>query len=221
MKTMRWRQARARTSWYGFMWEIRTLYVCGVCVLLPTGLQTVRTPTHRKTHTNKSLDETPRTQSRDLIPSLSYLCIGQVPWCAIKRKKGGKHKPGVEEYVPFEVVFLLGSSFGVARLVKQIIKCNGWGGLQSFIADGKNKVLDDLGDSGAGFDGNSHACWNSLVVLTDRCYHKSRVKELQLYILKPKVYGDKVIFWQIISSDWRFSLRQSPLLLVSASDTSQ
>lgn len=40
------------------------------------------------------------------------------------------------------------------------------------------KVLDDLGDSGAGFDGNSHVCWNSSLVLTDRCYHKSRVKEL-------------------------------------------
>ena len=88
-------------------------------------------------------------------------------------KKGGKHRPSVEEYVPFEVVFLLGTSFGITRLVKQIIKRNGWGGLRSFISDGKNKVPDDLGDSGAGFDGNSQACWNSLLVLTDRCYHKS------------------------------------------------
>lgn len=47
--------------------------------------------------------------------------------------------------MPFEVAFLLGSSFGVTRLVKQIIKRNGWGGLQSFISDGKNKVSDDLG----------------------------------------------------------------------------
>lgn len=62
-----------------------------------------------------------------------------------KEKKGGKHKPSGEEYVPFEVVFLLGASFGVTWLVKQIIKCNGLGGLQSFISDGKNKVLDDLG----------------------------------------------------------------------------
>ena len=51
----------------------------------------------------------------------------------------------MEEHVPFEVGFLLGTSFGVTRLVKQIIKRNGWGGLQSFISDGKNKVLDDLG----------------------------------------------------------------------------
>lgn len=65
--------------------------------------------------------------------------------------------------MPFEVGFLLETSFGVTQLVKQIIKCNGWGGLQSFISDGKNKVPDDLGDSGAGFDGNSHACWNSLL----------------------------------------------------------
>lgn len=96
--------------------------------------------------------------------------------------------------MPFEVVFLLRTSFGVTLLVKQIIKHNGWGGLQSFISDGKNKVFDDLGDSGTGFDGNSQACWNSLLVLTDRCYHKSRVKELltQLYILRlENVYGDK------------------------------
>lgn len=78
-------------------------------------------------------------------------------------KKGGKNKPSMEEYVPFEVVFLLGIGFGVTWLLKQIIKCNGWRGLQSFISNGKNKVLDDLGDSGAGFDGNSHACWNSLL----------------------------------------------------------
>lgn len=125
-----------------------------------------------------------------------------------KKKKGEKRKPSGEEYVPFEVVFLLGTSFGVTWLVKQIIKCNGLGGLWSFISDGKNKVLDDLGDSGAGFDGNSHACWNSLLVLTDRCYHQSRVKELltQLYILRLKVYRDKVILWQITSSDWRSSL---------------
>lgn len=84
----------------------------------------------------------------------------------------------MKENVPFEVVFILGSSFSITWLVKQIIKRNGWGGLQSFISDGKNKVLDDLGDSGAGFDGNSHACWNSSLVLTDRCYHKSRVKAL-------------------------------------------
>lgn len=62
-----------------------------------------------------------------------------------KEKKGGKHKPSVKKYAPFEVVFLLGTSFGVTRLVKQIIKCNGWGGLQSFISDVKNKVADDLG----------------------------------------------------------------------------
>lgn len=52
-----------------------------------------------------------------------------------KEKTGGKHKPSVEEYVPFEVGFLLGTIFGVAQLVKQIIKRNGWGGLQSFISD--------------------------------------------------------------------------------------
>lgn len=97
--------------------------------------------------------------------------------------------------MPFEVVFILGTSIGITWLVKQIIKCNGWGGLHSFISDGKNKVLDDLGDSGAGFDGNSHACWKSLLVLTDRCYHKSRVKALltQLYVPRLKVYEDKRI----------------------------
>lgn len=47
--------------------------------------------------------------------------------------------------MPFEVLFLLGSSFGVTWLVKQIIKCNGLGGLGSFISEGKNKVFDDLG----------------------------------------------------------------------------
>ncbi len=182
--------------------------VCVWCLCTTTDGTSNCMHTHTQTHTNKSLDETPCTQSRDLIPSLSYLCIGQVPQCMIRRKRG-KHKPSVEEYVPFEVVFLLETSFGVTWLVKQIIKRNGWGGLQSFISDGKNKVLDDLGDSEAGFDGNSHACWNSLLVLTDRCYHKSRFKELltQLYILRLKVYGDKIILWQIISSDWRFSLR--------------
>lgn len=91
--------------------------------------------------------------------------------------------------MPFEVVLLLGNSFAVTQLVKQIIKCNGWGGLQRFISDGRNKVLDDLGDSGVGFDGNSHACWNSLLALTDRCYHKSRVKELlsQPYVVRLNV----------------------------------
>lgn len=79
-----------------------------------------------------------------------------------KKKNGGEHNPSGEEYVPFEVVFLLGTSFGVMWLVKQIIKCNGLGGLQSFIFEGKNKVHADLGDSGAGFDGNSHACWKQL-----------------------------------------------------------
>lgn len=47
--------------------------------------------------------------------------------------------------MPFEVVFLLGTSCGVTWLVKQIIKCNGLGGLGSFISEGKNKVPDDLG----------------------------------------------------------------------------
>lgn len=32
----------------------------------------------------------------------------------------------MEEYVPFEVAFLLGTRFGVTQLVKQIIKLNGW-----------------------------------------------------------------------------------------------
>lgn len=62
-----------------------------------------------------------------------------------KKKKTGGGRWTQTERVPFEVVFLLGSSFGVTRLVKQIIKCNGWGGLRSFISDGKNKVADDLG----------------------------------------------------------------------------
>lgn len=35
--------------------------------------------------------------------------------------------------------------FSVTWLVKQIIKCNGLGGLGSFISEGKNKVPDDLG----------------------------------------------------------------------------
>lgn len=47
--------------------------------------------------------------------------------------------------MPFEVVFLLGNSFSVTWLVKQIIKCNGLGGLGNFISEGKNKVFDDLG----------------------------------------------------------------------------
>lgn len=76
----------------------------------------------------------------------------------------------------------------------------------------RTKFLMIWGDSGAGFDGNSHACWDSLHVLTDRCYHKSRVKELltQLYILGLKVYGDsyQVILWQIIST---VSIEGSPL----------
>lgn len=170
---MRERQVWACTSWYVYC----------MCVVHWRDLS-VQTHTQTHTHTNKSLDETPLTQSRDLIPSLSYLWIEQVPRCTIRRKKrGGGHKPSEEEHAPFEVAFLLGTSFGITRVVKQIIKCNGLGGLWSFISDGKNKVLDDLGDSGAGFDGNSHACWYCLLVLTDRCYHLSWDKELltQLY----------------------------------------
>lgn len=180
-----------------------------VCVWC-TGATSVCKPTHRHTHTNKSLDETPLTQSRDLIPSLSYLWIGQVPRCMIRRKKrGGGHKPSEEGHAPFEVAFLLGTSFGIMRLVKQIIKCNGLGGLWSFISDGKNKVLDDLGDSGAGFDGNSHACWYCLLVLTDRCYHLSRDKELLT-----QLYGDMKytgIFFD------RLHQEVTPLLLISES----
>lgn len=103
------------------------------------------TQNHTQTHTNKPLDVTPFTQSWDLIPPLSYLCIGQVPQCAIRRRKGEKHKPSEEEHEAFEVAFLLGASSGVTWLVKQIIKRNGLGGLGSFISEGKNKVLDDLG----------------------------------------------------------------------------
>ncbi len=84
---------------------------------------------HAHKHTNKSLDETPRTHSRDLIPSLSYLCVGKVQQRMIRREKRGEHKPSMKENVPFEVVFILETSFSITWLVKQIIKCNGWGGI--------------------------------------------------------------------------------------------
>lgn len=106
----------------------------------------LRIQNHMQTHTNKPLDVTPLVHSRDLIPPLSYLCIRQVPQRVIRRRrKGGKQEPSGEQHLPFEVVFLLESSFSVTWLVKQIIKCNGLGGLGSFISADKNKVFDDLG----------------------------------------------------------------------------
>lgn len=72
--------------------HLKDMYTVCVWCLCTTGGTSMQT--HTQTHTNKSLDETPRTQSRDLIPSLSYLCIGQVPQCVIRRKKGEKHKAG-------------------------------------------------------------------------------------------------------------------------------
>lgn len=88
-----------------------------------------------------------------------------------KKKKGGRlgggfactHTWSLEKNVPFEVAFLHETSFALAWIVKQTIKHNGLGGLQSFISEGKNKVHDDPGDSGDGLDGNSHTCWNSLL----------------------------------------------------------
>lgn len=68
--------------------------------------------------TNKPLDVIPLMHSRDLICPLSYLCIRQVPQWAIRRRKEEKHEPSGEQHLPFEVVFLLGSSFSVTWLVK-------------------------------------------------------------------------------------------------------
>lgn len=136
---------------------------CVWCLCTTTHTVSDYVHTHSETHTKILRGKHAHAQNRLLILSLSYLFIVQVPQRMITRKKEEKNKPSMEEYVPFEVVFLLGIGFGVTWLLKQIIKCNGWRGLQSFISNGKNKVLDDLGDSGAGFDGNSHACWNSLL----------------------------------------------------------
>lgn len=63
----------------------------------------------------------------------------------IRRGGRGAHKTSSEKNPPFEVVFLLETSLGVTRLVKQTIKHNGRGGLHSFISEGKNKVRDDPG----------------------------------------------------------------------------
>lgn len=199
-------ETQASLGWYQLSFERYVHCMCVVSVYY--NRRDFKPYVHPHTASHKQI---PRWNSTYTEQGFNSFCITSVHRTSStvhdKEKKGGKHKPSVEEYVPFEVVLLLGTRFGVTRLAKQIIKRNGWGGLQSFISDGKNKVPDDLGDSGVGFDGNSHACWNSLLALTDRCYHKSRVKELLslLYVLRPKVHRDT--FWQIISTDWRFSLR--------------
>lgn len=115
-------------------------YVHRTCVASVRCWHNLKIQNHMQTHTNKPWDGTPPMHSSCLIPSRSYLCIGQVPQWAIRRRKGEK-----EQDFPFEVVFLLKNSFGVTWLVKQIIKCNGLGGLGRFISEGKNKAFDDLG----------------------------------------------------------------------------
>lgn len=133
-----------RTGHVARWWRERRWVEC-MCVASAHDWQDLRIQTHMQTHTNEPLDVTPPMHSRDLIPSLSCLCIRQVAQWAIRRRKGEKHEQRGEQQLPFEVVFLLGSSFSVTWLVKQIIKCNGLGGLGSFISEGKNKVFDDLG----------------------------------------------------------------------------
>lgn len=180
--------------------------VCVGC----TGATSVCKPTHR--HTHKQILRWNSTYAEQGFNSFFIVFVNRTSSTLHdkKEKKGwGGHKPSEEEHAPFEVAFLLGTSFGITRLVKQIIKCNGFGGLWSFISDGKNKVLDDLGDSGAGFDGNSHACWYCLLVLTDRCYHPSRDKELLTQLYWDMKYTG--IFFD------RLHQEVTPLLLISES----
>lgn len=95
-----------------------------------------------------------------------------------KDKKGGKHKPCMEEYAPFEVVLLLGTSFGVTQLVKQIIKHNGWEDCKALSLMARTKFLmiwgilelDLMGIPMPAGTVYFETIWS---VLTDRCYHKS------------------------------------------------
>ena len=137
--------------------------------------------THTDTHTQSLRRNHTYTQSRDVIPSLSCRCIVQVPQFVISRKKkGGKHKPSVEDMFLLKSSFFLELALAYRGQLSRSLSVMVGGGLRSFIADGKNKVPDDLGDSGGFW---AWVWWEFPrlrltlkhfdLQLTDRCYHPS------------------------------------------------
>ena len=80
--------------------------MCGVCVYW----WDLSVQTHM--HTKKSLHETLHTQQG--FNSFFIVSVHRTSSTVDDKKKiGEKHKPSREEHVPFEVAFLLGTSFGV------------------------------------------------------------------------------------------------------------